>query len=134
MPHFLQLRTRAGFIPGDELAQDEFAKIKVGATILTDYRKVKNPQQRKLMYGTLRRMFENQRHPVRYPVWEGFYVAIKIALGWFDEMPSKKGLVPVLWSVADMDDAKFVPCLEQVLALAERLSIPTEDLRVEANA
>lgn len=132
MPHFLQLRTRTGFVPGDELAQDEFAKVAIGSTILTDYRKVKNPQQRKLMFAVLRRMFENQRGDRQYPTWEGFYVAIKVALGWYDEMPTRKGLVPVLWSVAEMDDAKFVPCLEQVLLLAERVGVPTADLRVSA--
>jgi len=132
MPKFLLVRTQSGFVPGDEHAQDQTAKVKVGTTVMVEYRKVRNPQQHKLMFAVLRRMFENQRGDRQYKTWEGFYVAVKVALGWFTELPTKRGLVPVLWSVAEMDQEKFEPCLEQVLALAEQVGIPTEDLRVEA--
>ena len=129
----LLTRTRHGFVPADEAAQDELAKVKVGTSVLVDYVRARNPKQHSLMFAILTRIFENQRTG-RYPTFEGFYTAVKYGLGWYDDCPVKGGTIPVLWSLqfSHMPQEKFEPMLEQVLALAERLEIPTADFRVGA--
>ena len=138
---FLLVRTQHGWVPGDEDAQDQTAKIKVGTTILVDYKHARNPKQHNLMFAILHRIFDAQRGD-RYPNFDGFYVAIKWGLGWYDDVPVKNGLetdangattIPVLWSLewSQLSQEKFEPMLEQVLALAERYDIPTADLRAE---
>jgi hypothetical protein len=119
-------------VPADEAAQDELAKVKVGTSVLVEYVRARNPQQHKLMFAILNRMFENQRTG-RYPTFEGFYTAVKYGLGWWDATPVKGGTIPVLWSLqfSQMPQDKFELLLEQVLALAERVGIPTADLRDE---
>ena len=130
---FLLVRTQHGWVPGDEDAQDQTAKVKVGASILVEYKRARNPKQHNLMFAVLHRMFENQRHPAQYPIWDGFIAAVKFALGWYDDMPVKGGTIPVLWSLewSQLPQEKFEPMLEQVLALAARYDIPTTDLVAE---
>lgn len=119
----LLLRTRHGFVPADEQAQDELAKVKIGTSVLCDVKRARNPRQHALMFAALHTLFENQREPVMYPKFDGFYVAVKHALGWYDTEPVKGGTIPVLWSLkfAQMPQDKFEPCLEQVLDLVVRV-------------
>jgi len=119
----LLTRTRHGFVPADEQAQDELAKVKIGTSVLCDVKRARNPRQHALMFAALHTLFENQREPVTYRTFDAFYVAVKYALGWYDQAPVKGGTIPILWSLqfAQMPQDKFEPCLEQVLDLVARL-------------
>jgi hypothetical protein len=127
----LMTRTRHGFVPADEQAQDECAKVKIGTTMLMDLKRARNPRQHALMFAALNTLFENQRDPVAYKTFDQFYVAVKYALGWYDQVPVKAGkeTIPILWSLsfANMPQEKFEPCLEQLLDLYVRLLGVTKD-------
>lgn len=119
----LLVRTTHGFVPADEMAQDETAKVRVGSTVTAELKRARNPAQHALYWATVNAMFENQEHPARYPTLERFHVAVKMALGWYDEQEIKGRTVtiPRSTSFANMPPDEFEPMLERVLDLAAKV-------------
>lgn len=119
----LLARTQHGFVPADEQAQDETAKVRVGSTVMAELKRARNPRQHALYWATINSMFENQNHPARYVTVEQFHVAVKMALGWYDEQEVKGRTVtiPRSTSFANMAPDEFEPMLEKVLDLAARV-------------
>lgn len=119
----LLARTQHGFVPADEQAQDETAKVRVGATVMAELKRARNPRQHALYWATINSMFENQNHPARYLTVEQFHVAVKMALGWYDEQDVKGRTVtiPRSTSFANMAPDEFEPMLNLLLDLAARV-------------
>lgn len=133
----LLARTQHGFVPADEMAQDETAKVRVGSTVVAELKRTRNPRQHALYWATISTLFENQNHPARYLTLEQFHVAVKMALGWYDETTIKGRTVtiPRSTSFANMPPSEFEPMLEKVLDLAARvMSSDRDTIRAEMEA
>lgn len=88
MAGILMAKRQGGLHPVDQTGQDALARVKDGKILLVLARGTRNPKQHRLFWALMSFIHEHQD---RYATREQVADAIKIAVGYYDELPLVNG-------------------------------------------
>lgn len=123
--------------PADDTAKAELAKLKHGQTVRVEWKRLRNPRQHALYWALIGLVFEHQE---RYATRDQLHNAIKVAVGYCDEVEGRGGrtiAIPKSIAFGNMDQGAFEEFLNAVIRLVCTRILPNTDdadLRAELEA
>jgi hypothetical protein len=133
---FLCRRELGSLRPIDEAAEDEFRKLKLGATVMVEVKRLRNPKHHQLYWALVSKVFDNQS---RYETREKLHDALKLACGVYDllEMPDGKvHKIPGSIAFERMDQTQFGDFYNRVCDVIAAHFLPgvtSEELKAEVS-
>lgn len=124
MSGILMEKRSNGLKPIDQDGIDALAKVKNGKILLVQARGTRNPKQHRLFWKLMDIIHEHQD---RYATREQVSDAIKIAVGYYDELPLVNGQmtkIPKSISYGSMTQEEFTQFFDKVIELTARDIIP----------
>lgn len=129
MASFFMEKRPNGFKPVDDDGLAALARIKNGKLVLVDPKGTRNPGQHRLFWKLMSIIWEHQE---RYTTKDQLADAIKIAVGWCDDIPRIDGgmsQVPRSISYGNMEQADFDIFFNKVLDLVTTKIIPNTNVK-----
>jgi len=105
-------------LPSDEKSINIFSKVKIGETILVDYKPKRNYNFHKKGFSLLSIVFQNQN---TYDNLEDLRTEFKLKAGWYQEHVTTKGkiiYIPKSMSFATMDNIEFEEVYSRFIDIA----------------
>jgi len=109
--HFGALR------PADGNAEEALRKLPADQTVRVEVRRMRNPRQHRLYWSLIGLVYE---HQTRYATRDQLHQAIKVAVGYYDEIPKRDGqVIAVPHSIAfgNMAQDQFEEFFDSVVRL-----------------
>lgn len=112
----------SSLVPADEQAKESIAHIAQGECVAVRIRRPRNVGHHRKFFSLLQLVFENQEV---YPTLDHFLTAVKIAAGWYEDVPitvaGKLVYIPKSISFERMDQGEFERFYLQAIAAICRL-------------
>lgn len=115
-------RRGLSLVPADEDAESLIRKLGEGEIILIRPKRARNPKHHRKYWGMVRLVFRNQE---KFPTIRHLHVAIKIAAGWYEDVPisidGRLVYLPLSISWEDMDQDEFERYYAEAVSATVRL-------------
>lgn len=109
--------------PADQDATDELAKLKHGQEVRVEIKRMRNPRQHRIYWALISLIFDHQS---RYATRDQLHQAIKVAVGYYDEIEGKHGRIAIPKSISfgNMPQAAFEEFFDAVVRLVVTKILP----------
>jgi len=97
MTQVLMTRRLDALRPADAQARDALSKVSPGTTVRVELKRVRNPRQHRLYWALVHLVFQHQS---RYATQEQLHNAIKVRVGYYDELETPTGVVCIPKSIS----------------------------------
>ena len=114
------------FIPSTENSIAKFKKVKIGETILVDYKAKRNVQFHKKGFSLLNLIYQNQS---KYESFEAMRTEFKLKAGLYELHVTTKGktiYVPKSMSFSEMDENEFEELYSKFIDIALKHFVPMD--------